>query len=171
MRKTSLKLVAATGKRCLWIKPTAVGEKEREKESVTLFEPWIQPCLNTTLKFQLFECTPLPLLSHSECGFLPLAYQGNVINTISPRTHNSGSLPGWFLRGNFLPGNSESATYIILFADCYKGNQRWGKGIGSRQMFWAQQSLSEVWWFLPTIHQIKTMGPGWHYSGHMRGAY
>lgn len=89
------------------------SEIERERETMqreTLLELWIQLCLKTTLNFQLFESIYFLLVSHSEFGFLPLAYQGNSVQSAHLYT-TTGSFIG-LSRGNFLHENSESTTYV-----------------------------------------------------------
>lgn len=76
----------------------------------TLLELWIQLCLKTTLNCQLFESMHFLLVSHSEFGFLPLAYQGNSVQSVHLYTI-TGSFIG--LSGEiFYMETLKSTTYV-----------------------------------------------------------
>lgn len=89
----------------------------------TLLELWIQLCLKTTLNCQLFESMHFLLVSHSEFGFLPLAYQGNSVQSA-----HLYSITGSFIglsRGDIFYMETLNLLHMyILLAFQYKENQK-----------------------------------------------
>ena len=157
-------------KHCDWRKPTKPARKrENPGDTAGALDPALPENYAeiSVIWVHTFSLpTPFWVWISAVCISKKLHLYSRYTYTLLLDPHYSG-FPGEIFRLETL----KLLRLHILPAYWFQENHRWDTGTGLRQMFLGQQSLSKVWWFLLTIHKIKTMGLRWHCSAPMRGAY